>query len=235
MEKNLEQEIKEVVTSIFSEKEEADSRRLTEEALNASANTIEELTTTLEGKNSELADLDAKHTDAEERITDLETQLEAAKTEVQTSNEELTETKKQIEDMVKDKAADGRIKDLEEAGVARTDRDGQRSKVREMDDEEFAAYKDELVSIRASIMAELKEAAEEVKEEVATEEEEETAEEEEKEEASEEEEVETPPANVDPNEAMVAALNLDVFPADEMIKKYGDLGKAMAAAFKPGK
>ena len=144
-EKNLEQEIKEVVTSIFSEKEEAEARKRTEEALGTSAATIEELTTTLEGRNNEVAELETKVSEAEERIADLESELEAARTETQTSNEKLAETESQIEDMVKDKAADERMTELEEAGVARTDKEGQRDKVREMTDEDFAAYAQERI------------------------------------------------------------------------------------------
>ena len=56
------------------------------------------------------------------------------------------------------------------------------------------------------------------------------------EEASEEEgEVETPAANIDPGKAVAAAMNLEIFPSDDLMKKYGDLGQAMAAAFKTNK
>ena len=60
--------------------------------------------------------------------------------------------------MKKDRAAEVRMADLEDAGVARSDRDSQVTKVREMTDEDFASYKDELVSIREAVVAELEKA-----------------------------------------------------------------------------
>ena len=234
----VKKEIEAVVASIFSEKEEENARQRTEDALSTSASTIEELTNTLESKNAEVSDLETKVSESEEKISDLESQLEAAKTETASVTEQLTETNQKMEDMAKDKAADDRMKTLEEAGVARKDRDGQRTKVREMSEEDFVSYKDELESIREAVIAELKatseEAKEEVKEEVKEEAEEEESEEEtDEEEASEEdEEVATPPANIDPGKAIASALNFEVYPSDDLKKKYGALGEAMAAAFK---
>jgi len=234
----VKKEIEAVVASIFSEKEEENARQRTEDALSTSASTIEELTNTLESKNAEVSDLETKVSESEEKISDLESQLEAAKTETASATEQLTEATQKIEDMAKDKAADDRMKTLEEAGVARKDRDGQRTKVREMSEEDFVSYKDELESIREAVIAELKatseEAKEEVKEEVKEEAEEEESEEEtDEEEASEEdEEVATPPANIDPGKAIASALNFEVYPSDDLKKKYGALGEAMAAAFK---
>jgi septal ring factor EnvC (AmiA/AmiB activator) len=235
----VKKEIEAVVASIFSEKEEEDARTRTEEALSTSASTIEELTNTLESKNAEVSELETKVSETEEKISDLESQLEAAKTETASVTEQLTEANQKMEDMAKDKAADDRMSTLEEAGVARSDRDGQRTKVREMSDEDFASYKDELQSIREAVIAELKATSEEVKEEAkeeeTKEEESEDASEEEtdEEEASEEdEEVATPPANIDPGKAIASALNFEVYPSDDLKKKYGALGDAMAAAFK---
>ena len=48
------------------------------------------------------------------------------------------------------------------------------------------------------------------------------------EDAGEEDDV-TPPANVDPGQAISAALNMEIFPSDDVTKKYQDLGKAMAS------
>ena len=60
IDQKVKKEIEEVVASIFSEKEEEDARQRTEDALSTSASTIEELTTTLEGRNTEVADLETK-------------------------------------------------------------------------------------------------------------------------------------------------------------------------------
>ena len=232
MDEKVRKEIEDAVASIFSEKEEADSRQRTEEALTTSATTIEELTAALEVKNSEVEAVEVSISEATEKISNLESELEAAKTEIETTNESLAEATKQVEDMIKDKAAEDRMAELEVSGVARADKEAQISKIRDMSDEDFASYKDELVSIREAVLAELKEVKQTASEEEAEEEvAEEEAEEEGEEEASEEEgEVETPAAEIDPGQALAAALNMEVYPSDDLIKKYGDLGKAMAAA-----
>jgi len=244
IDEKVKKEIEAVVASIFSEKEEEDARKRTEDALATSASTIEELTTALEGKGTEMSEMETKIAEADEKISELESELEAAKTETASKDEQLAEANQKIEDMVKDKAADDRMTELEEAGVARSDKDSQRTKVREMSDEDFASYKEELVSIREAVMAELKaneeekeeetEEAEVKEEEVAEEETEEASEEEvDEEEASEEEdEVSTPPAEIDPGKAVASALNFEVYPSADLKAKYGDLGKAMADLFK---
>lgn len=254
MDDKVKKEIEAVVASIFSEKEDEIARKRTEDALSASANTIDDLTSTLEEKNVEVEGLETKISEAGETITDLESKLEAAKTENESVTEQLNESNQKMEDMLKDKAADERMTALEEAGVARTDKESQRTKVREMSDEEFASYKEELEAIREAVLSELKvtkeeeakeeEATKEAKEEEATEEvaeeaeasegskEEETSEEEASEETEEEEEVETAPAHIDPGQALSAALNFEVYPSEDLKRKYGALGDAMAEAFK---
>ena len=96
-----------------------------------------------------------------------------------------------------------------------------------MSDEEFASYKEEIVSIREAIIVELSKPKEEIADEEIPAEE--TADEEipAKEEIAEEEE-ETPPAKVDPGQAVSAALNFEIFPSDDMKSKYQSMGKAMA-------
>jgi predicted transcriptional regulator len=78
MDEKLTQEIKAMVDSFFSEKEEAEVRRKTEEALQKSADTISELTAALEDKSSESEELAAKVAELETQIAELQTGLEAA-------------------------------------------------------------------------------------------------------------------------------------------------------------
>ena len=236
----VKKEIEAVVASIFSEKEEENARQRTEDALSTSAATIEELTTALESKNAEVSEFETKVSESDEKVSDLESKLEAAKTETASVTEQLSESNQKMEDMLKDKAAEDRMTELEASGVARADKDSQRTKVREMSDEDFASYKEELESIREAVIAELKvnteevkeeeEAAEEVKEEEVKEEDsEEASEEDEAEEASEEEEeVETAPAEIDPGKAIASALNFEVYPSADLQKQYAALGAAMA-------
>jgi len=249
MDDKLKKDIEAVVAEIFSQKEEADQKARTEEALQKSADTITELTEAVEGKNTELQEKADSIVELEEKISELTSELEAAKKEVTEVSEKLNEAETTIENMEKDKAAELRMSELTKAGVSRSDKDAQTAKVREMDDEEFAAYRDELIDLRKAVEAELAKVAEGAEEEEAAEETpaeetpaEEAAEEEESEEAaseeeeeesseeaSEEEEEETPPANVDPDKAVAAAMNLEVMPSDDMMAKYLKMGKAMAS------
>lgn len=247
MDDKLKKDVEALVAEIFSQKEDAKKRERTEDALQKSAETIAELTTTLEERNADVEKANTQIEELEGKNDDLNSELEAAKTEIEESTEKLAETEKMIEEMKKDKAAELRMSELTEAGVALSDKDAQTAKVREMDDESFTAYKEELMSLRQAVEAELAKADEkpaseeeaeetadaeetvETDEETAEETDEEVAEEEESEEASEEEaEEETPPAQVDPEAAAQAALNLEVMPSDDILAKYDEMGKAMA-------
>ena len=253
----LRKDIETIVANIFSEKEEKDMRKRTEDALQEAATTIEELTASLEEKNTESEDLASKILEHEEKATNLETELEAAKQEVESFKTQLEEAENALEEIKKDRAADVRMAELEEAGIARKEeeaRANQIAKVREMSDEEYAAYRDELTAVRQAVLDEIAAASEENKEttevveekeegsEEEVEEEEEVASEEEavneensgEEEASEEDEGEddTPPVNIDPNKAVSAALNLDTKLSEDILSKYAALGKAMAEQLK---
>jgi len=155
MDETLKAQVAEVVKNLFNEKEEAKIRELTEAELQKAASSISELTTALEEKNAEMAELEEKATEADAQIQELTSKLEAAEKELETANEKIGETEQALEDMKKDRAAEVRMVELEDAGVARSDKDSQMAKVREMTDEDFASYKDELVSIREAVVAEL--------------------------------------------------------------------------------
>jgi len=255
MNEELKKDVEAMVAEIFSQKEEAEQRAETEKALQKSADTITQLTEALEGKNAESEEVATQVTDLEAKIEELTSELEAAKKEAEEKAEKLTEAENMIEEMKKDKAAELRMAELAEAGVALSNKDAQTAKVREMEDEEFAGYKEELVSLRSAVEAELAkaepesdeeeaseeetqeeeevaaEAEENEEEEAASEEEEEASEEEsEEEEASEEED--TSPAEIDPGKAIAAALNMEVRPSDDMLAKYRKLGEAMAERIK---
>jgi chromosome segregation ATPase len=219
----LKKDIEAVVAEIFSQKEEADRKIRTEEALQKAAQTIDELTTTLESRNAQDEETAAKIAGFESKVKDLETQLEAAKKEIETSNTKLAESEKVVEEMKKDRAAEIRMADLASVGVALSDKSAQTVKVREMTDEVFASYKEELVSLRKSVEAELAKNAEaEEKEEVVEDKEVSTITEEKK-----EDEV-TPPPQIDPKKAASAALNLEVKNTDDILSKYAELGAALA-------
>ncbi|RLI59857.1 MAG: hypothetical protein DRO67_09525 [Candidatus Asgardarchaeum californiense] len=245
MEDKLRKDVEAVVAKIFSEKEEADIRRQTEEALSKSAATIEELTDTLEARNIEFEELETKLSETEFKVTDYESELEAAREEIEDLTQKLEESKNTLEEMKKDRAAELRMKELTEAGVV-SDTEAQLLKVREMSDEDFTSYKDELVSIREAVIAELsknekeeaetedastKDTKEEAEETEDSEENEETAEEEQEEMSDDTSGEEIAPANIDPGKAISAALNMEIFPPEDMVNKYREMGKAMADSF----
>ena len=155
MDETLKAQVAEVIKNLFDEKEEAKIREKTEAELQKAATSISELTTALEEKNAEVSEFEEKASESEAKIQELTSELEAAKKELETANEKLGQSEKALEDMKKDRAAETRMSELEDAGVARSDKDSQMAKVREMTDEDFASYKDELVSIREAVVAEL--------------------------------------------------------------------------------
>lgn len=246
MNEELKKDVEALVSEIFSQKEEAEQRAETEKALQKSADIVASLTEALEGKIAEAEELASQMEGLQSKVDELTSALEAAQNDAEEKAEKLAESEKTIEEMKKDKAAELRMAELAEAGVGLSNKDAQMAKVREMEDEEFASYKEELVSLRSAVMAELAK-AEEPEEEVASEEEtqeeeqaevneteeEETASEESEEneeEASEEEEI--LPANVDPGHAIAAAMNMEVMPSDNLLAKYAKLGKALAERMK---
>jgi colicin import membrane protein len=255
----LEMQVSKVVADLFNQKEDAEIRRRTEIELQKAAASISELTNALEAKNVEVSEYEEKATETAGLIKKLESELEAAKKELDTANTKLGETEKAFNEMKKDRATEIRMKEIEDAGVARSDRDAQIGKVREMSDEEFASYKEELISIREAVLAELEKAREKAEvdakatEEAAKKAEEEAAKKAEldkmKKDGEEDEEdkmkknkkaekasgeVEEPvvPARITPGQAAMASLNMEFVPSKDLMTKYSEMGKAMAERWK---
>lgn len=235
MDKELKTQVQQLVDDLFNDKEEATIRKRTEDELQKAASSITELTTALEDKNAEFVSMEEKMVAAEEkvstseaRIKELESELEAARKELETATAKTIETEKKLEEINKDRAAELRMAGLEDAGVARTkDREAQVAKIRNMSDEEFASYKDELISIRESVVKELEKAKQQAEEEAKVQAEKDaiaaaSA-------ASDNEGV--PPAQIPASETTQAALNLEVSTGEGIEDKYKNLGKAMAARF----
>lgn len=233
----LRAQVRTMVDGLFSEKEESAIREKTELALGKSAETISDLTSTLEDKSIEVAELETKLSESEDRVQSLEKELEAAQKELETSKTSLKEKEQALEDMNKVKVADERMTALEAAGVARADKEVQLLKIKEMSDEEFTSYKEELVYVRSAVEAELEKAKVEKEEadraKKAKETSEETSEEiSEKTSGEEETEAATIPAKVTPGQATMAALNMEYMPDSDLMTKYAKLGEAMAEKWK---
>lgn len=230
MDEKLTKDVEVLVAEIFSQKEEASKIKKTEGALQKSAETIAELTAALEDKNSKEETMVTELDDLKSKTDDLTSELEAAQRKVEESDNKLVESENLIEEMKKDKAAEVRMSELEQAGVALSDKETQTAKIREMDDEVFVSYKKELVSLRKAVETELARADESPNSETETEEVPEAAEEVQETETEEdlEEDEAVPPVNVDPDTAVAAAMNLEIAPSDGLMTKYSKLGKAMA-------
>lgn len=217
MEKDLSVQVKQLVDDLFNEKEEADIRKRTEEELEKAATTISELTTSLEAKNEEFSAVEKTVVEKDEQIEALKSELEAAKKEAEIANTKVSEVASNLEEIKKDMASEKRMVDLEDAGVARSDRKTQVAKVREMSDEEFASYKEELISIRDVVIKELEKTKSNDNEQANTQEEV----------AKKEEEI-TPPAQIDKEKVELASLNLESDKAMDVNSKYKELGLKMA-------
>jgi chromosome segregation ATPase len=168
----------------------------------------------------------------ENSITDLNSKLEAAKKETEDSNSKLADAEKTIAEMNKDRATETRMKDLVDSGIALSNKEVQTAKVREMTDEEFASYKDELISLRKAIEEELAKTAQAADEQAKKEQEEKekaaaAAKEEEDKKAADTANAVTPPPEVNKESAAKAALNLEI-KKDDILTKYAEMGKAMA-------
>jgi hypothetical protein len=255
MSDKLTQDVRAEVDNIFKQKEEIAMRKQTEEALNKSAEKINELVASLEAKDEELGTFESKLEELEETVSELsiankelKENLETATSDFEAKKEELTKraetAEAELENMKKDQLAQARFEELKGDGVAATDEKAikdQVAKIREMEDGDFEAYKAERVELRKSVIAELEAssqeetAEEETKEETTEEEtsEEETASEEETEAELEDEEEAAADSEdpIEPMKAMAALLNMETIPGKDMLKKYNELGKAMAKKY----
>jgi len=236
MEDKLKLEIATIVETIFASKKEDEMRQRTEDALRESADTLEAMSTALAAEKAKIVELEEKVEAAEKALADsseetaksvasLEAEVKAAADEKETLKVELKEKSDELEAIQKDALTSKRMEELVVAGIAREDKDGQSAKVREMTDEAFASYKEELESIRKTILDELqkKQEAADAAGIAGTEA------------ASADGVVVTPAAKIDPVRSVAAALNMESNPSDDLTAKYADLGIAMAEAMKKDK
>jgi hypothetical protein len=264
MSEKLAQEVQAIVDNIFKQQEELAMRQETEEALTKSAEKINELVASLEAKDNEISELVSKAGELEgtiaelsDKISELETEkdnFEKEKSDFEAKEKELTEraskAEEEIENIRKDQLASARFDTLKEEGVAATTEEtikDQITKIREMEDEEFEAYKAERVELRKSVVAELEASSDsgetvsssDSEEEAASEEEtgseEETASEEDGEttaELEDEEAAADSEDSINPMKAIAASLNMEQVVTDDVSSKYRKLGEALAEKYK---
>ncbi len=239
-------DIQSIVNDIFSDREEADARKKTEEELKRAADTIAGLTTSLEEQNGVSEELEGKLAEANDKFSDLESKLEAAEKDLEDVKATLSTTEEDLDKMKKDKVAEERMTALTEAKILHSDVNAQREKVLAMTDEDFASYKKDLEDVRKAVEQELAKTPPKEVEPPPPEKDDagegdagegddtasDDAGEGNADDAAPIDTPSTPPANVAPGAAIAAALNFEVAATPDMLAKYGELGKAMADGFK---
>lgn len=225
MDEKLKKMVEDVVTAIFASKEEADKRQKTVDALETSATEIASLQKQLEEVNVNLEQVSKELETSKAEVTELNVKIEAAKSEEDFEAEkaeavkEVAKAKEAVESKLEkvslelstlkqEITAKQRMSELESAGVLREDSEAQKAKIMDMTDEDFTAYKDELVEVKEQVVASLKES---MKSEDAG-------------------DGVTPPANVDPDKSEQASLNLETPSSKEtsIEAQMKRLGEAMA-------
>jgi hypothetical protein len=155
------------VDEALSSKEEALARQEAEDALTEAKATFETLRAALEAKDAKIAeyeealaklDTDAPseaEVAANERTVELEAQIAELSRRAEVAEAAL-------ETLAREETAAGRMSELEEAGVALEGDEAERqyAKIRAFDDDEFAAYRNELVALKSKYASSSEEAGE---------------------------------------------------------------------------
>lgn len=252
----LNQDVRKALDDVLRERDDVAMRKETEEALLKSTEKINELVSSLEAKDNEASALVTKVDELEKVVAELsgkvsaltieKENLEKEKTTFQAEKDELLKRAQAVEETLnnikKDQLARTRFDELKINGVAATEAkamEGQLAKVREMTDEEFAAYKNERVELRKVILSELETKSTPVVEPAAVvvpaavitpvadavvvE-------------PTEEELAAAAVASVaNPMNAMAAALNMEIIPTQDTKVKYNALGAELAKRVKERK
>jgi chromosome segregation ATPase len=123
---------------------------------------MEEVNTTLVSKEEELVKANEDLETEKAKVVEHASEVEKKDVELSTVKKEFETVSAELEQIKKDAIVKERMSALEEAGLLRSDDEGvatQKEKVAEFSDEEYAAYKEELESVKASITKALKENA----------------------------------------------------------------------------
>jgi len=155
------------VDEVLSSREEAQARTAAEEALTEARDTFAKLRAALEAKDAKIAEYEealAKldntapseaEVAANERTVELEAQIE-----ILSRRAEVAEAA--LETLAREETAAGRMSDLEDVGVALEGDEAERqyAKIRAFSDEDFEAYKRELVALKTKYASSSEEAGE---------------------------------------------------------------------------
>ena len=237
-------DVQAAVDEALKQREEAELLKETEEALANSAAKINELTASLEAKDAAISEfvskvekLEGTVAELSDKVTAHQKSLDESKAAHEAEKVELVKradtAEAELANIKKDQLAKTRFEDLKKDGVAATDEKAvseQFTRIKEMSDEAFAAYKSERVELRKSILAELEKAAQEKATQTSTEDETKK-----KEEEKVTAEIVNSSTAIDPMKAVAAALNLEVRANETTRSKYVEAGKFLADRIKSRK
>ncbi len=161
--KATESKVKSTVAAVLAEDEAVQKVKM-EEVFNEYEVTLADLRdaeVAATEKNAELAaqveSLTAEKEALETEIISLKDELVTVKTSLEEASKKSVDLEAKINDMEKEAAMQRRVKELEEAGLLSSGKSADRLKARikGMDDEEYAEYKSELVSLREDWLKEV--------------------------------------------------------------------------------
>jgi chromosome segregation ATPase len=218
------------IKEVLAEREEANQLDKVEELLSRAESTINELSETITAKDEELAavstvteGLKAQIEELKAKAVELEEKLAEADKKAEEREGRAVAAEEKLASIEADKKLTVRMEELAEAKVVKAEdkREAQKERVRAMSDEDFIAYKEELVEMRNEVEAELRAAA-------ATDEGQTT------------EGVTVPPADLDKarreDAAAAAAATLNIEVVSEDVKSmYHEMAAAMAKSLTAGR
>lgn len=227
--KNFDSVVRDAVQKELLSKETIEKLEKAEELVKSAEDTISELTDILSERDGEIAALadekkklleqlsalELKTKELQERIDDADRRVGEMEQRAKASEETLA-------GIAKDRSLEVRVRELEEAKILKSGEklEAQKNKVRDMSDEEFAAYKEDLVELRLAV-------EEALKKEIAGE-------------PEPEGDVDVAPADLDKARKEDASLPLDVelelgSEENDLKNKYKQLGDTLAKSLRKDK
>lgn len=217
--------VREAVKDELKKHEVSEQLEMVEEKLELAETSINELTDVLTAKDGEIAKLTEEKEELQKKMEELDLKVKELEAKVADSDKRHSEYEQRavaaetaLADISKDRALEVRMRELEEAKVAKKGDKlaAQREKVREMSSEDFSAYRDELIEIRAQVEEAFKveAAAGKDNEEVKN------------------DEVVVPPADLSAAGKEAAALNVEGTATVSLKEKFRMMGDALAKKVK---
>lgn len=211
-------DLRDLVREFLEESDQKSKVELAEKLVEKAGKDVEALSEALESKEKELAqtasDKEAFLAQVEElkaKVEELEAVAEENHKSLVEAQDRATAAVAELASIAQDRALEVRLAKLEEAKVLRSGdkAEEQKTRVREMSDEEFAAYSDELISLRSELEESLRQEVSSISEVEVV------------------DEVEVSPADLDTSNVELAGLNLEAV-IDDSGSKWADFSKALS-------